>query len=301
MRDLARWDGNFYSPGVGTRAMLDAMSTPGKLADGTTFGYGMGLFIGTHRGRRMISHAGSDPGYRADLIRFPADSLSVAVLCNAFDIPATPLALQIADLYLPPLDSARAGPVAESRPLPAPSVSPALSPRRLAGMYWHSATGGTHRFFFENDGLLIDGGGEGKFPLTLVGPDAWRLTAAPRRFVFIFREESGQLVADEDIEGSPVRRYTRVPELTGPPPPLEALAGSYYSAELDVTWTIALREGKLVLERHRMDPSPLTRLFGDVFLAEYGFLLEFTRATGGKPATVEVTTERIRRVRFTGR
>ena len=84
--------------------MLNQMSTPGRLADGTEFGYGMGLFIGTHRGHKMISHAGSDYGYKADFIRFPAEQLMVAVLCNAFDIAPTPLALQVADLYLPRTD-----------------------------------------------------------------------------------------------------------------------------------------------------------------------------------------------------
>src|SRR5688572_23392594 len=47
MRDLARWDANFYAPRVGTRTLLDSMSTPQRLDDGTTIGYGMGLFVGT--------------------------------------------------------------------------------------------------------------------------------------------------------------------------------------------------------------------------------------------------------------
>jgi CubicO group peptidase (beta-lactamase class C family) len=304
VRDLARWDANFYAPRVGTRALLDSMSTPGHLADGTTIGYGMGLFIGTHRGRRMISHAGSDPGYKVDLIRFPQDSLSVTVLCNAFDIAPTPLALQVADLYLPANDSAATAPlVSAPEVVPGPDVSPNIPVKTLAGLYVNRTAGGIqgiHRFFNENDHLVLDGGGEGRFPLAPLGHGAYRLTAAPRRYVFTFLQRSGVPIAvEENIEGSPVRTYTRVPDAT-PATPLQALAGAYYSPELEVTWTFVLRGGKLVLQRHRMELDTLKdHLFGDVFQSEHGFMLEFFRGGSGKPASVEVTTERVRRVRFT--
>jgi hypothetical protein len=47
------------------------------------------------------------------------------------------------------------------------------------------------------------------------------------------------------------------------------------------------------------DPDSLSRLFGDVFLSRYGFVFEFSRGRSGTPATVEVSTERVRRLRFT--
>jgi len=95
-------DANFYEvPSRHSGAAETRWSTPGRLADGTEFGYGLGLSLDSHRGRKMISHAGSDYGYKADFVRFPAEQLTVAVLCNAFDIAPTPLALQVADLYLP--------------------------------------------------------------------------------------------------------------------------------------------------------------------------------------------------------
>jgi len=291
VRDLAQWDANFYEPRVGTAAQLESMSTPGHLRDGTPVGYGMGFFLGTHRGHRMVSHAGSDPGYKADFLRFPDDRLTVTVLCNAFDIAPTPLALQVADLYLPAEE-----PVQES--IPPPPAGPSMAPGTLAGLYWDERTGGIHRFFFEDGQLVLDGGGEGKFPLAPQGGNSYRLTAAPRRYVFTFVQRAGApLAVEEDIQGSPVRTYLKVPEPSAGAP-LDRLAGTYSSPELDVSWSFVLRSGQLVLERHRMDPDPLTRLFGDVFLSEAGFELEFTRGRWGKPATMHVTTERVRRLRF---
>jgi len=281
--------------------LLDSMTTPQRLDDGRAIGYGMGLFIGTHRGHRMISHAGSDPGYKADFIRFPEDSLSVVVLCNAFDIAPTPLALQVADLYLPATARATAVPqVSAPDILPAPDRSSGIPVRTLAGLYWDNTSGGLHRFFEENGQLVLDGGGEGRFPLAALGGNAYRLTAAPRRFVFTFVQRHGAPIALEvDVEGSPPRTYARVPEATRGATPLRKLAGSYYSQELDVTWTLALHAGNLVLQRPRVEPAPLTKLFGNVFLSENGFVLEFPLDKNGKPVGVDVTTERVRRLRFT--
>lgn len=293
LRDLALWDANFYSPRVGTWALLDSMTTNGRLADGTTFGYGMGLFIGTHRGHRMISHAGSDPGYRAELLRFPDDSLSVAVLCNAFDIAPTPLALQVADLYLPARDS-----VAVEVP-PVVRHRESLSPSMLAGLYWNSASGETRGFFHEDGRLVLDGGAEGRFPLAPVGENAYRLTAAPRRYIFTFQQESDGLAVREDIEGSPVKTFRRVMDEAHRPAPLQELAGSYYSSELEVSWRFVVTDERLVLLRHRMQPDTLTRIFCEVFQSANGFVLEFTRTRPGVPASVAVSTERVRRLRFT--
>lgn len=65
-----------------------------------------------------------------------------------------------------------------------------------------------------------------------------------------------------------------------------------------MTWNVVLAEGRLVVTRHRMPADSLTRLFGDVFQSQRGFVLEFTRAGSGRPASMTVSTERVRRLRF---
>ena len=252
----------------------------------------------------MISHAGSDPGYKAEFIRFPEQSLSVTVLCNGFDIAPTPLALQVADLYLLPTDStANASRASVAEVAPAPGATSNISTKALAGLYVNRTSGGVqgiHRFFFESDQLVLDGGGEGRFPLAPLGHDSYRLTAAPRRYVFTFAQRPRMPISvEENIEGSPTRVYTRVPDAMRAGAPLSTLVGTYYSPELDVTWKFVLRDKTLVLLRHRMDPDALvTHLFGDVYESQHGFTLEFSRRQYGAPATVDVTTERVRHVRF---
>jgi CubicO group peptidase (beta-lactamase class C family) len=294
VEDLARWDQNFYEPRVGTAAIFDRMSTPGRLTDGSEFGYGLGFFIGTHRGRRMVSHAGSDYGYKADFIRFPAEQLTVAVLCNAFDIPPTPLALQVADLYLPP-------PTPSAEESATPSVVDAAASENLAdfaGLYWNDEKRKLGpRVVYKNGKLLIDGGGEGLFELRPLGNNSYRLTAAPRRYIFTFVRRASGVEVRVNHEGSPLTDYRKVIETKPTPATLRSLEGNYYSPELDVTWKFVVRNGSLVLERRRTDPSELSAVFGKVFLAPDGFMLEFS-LDSKRRGVVEVSTERARRVRF---
>ena len=295
VEDLARWDANFYDHRVGTAAMLNQMSTPSRLSDGNEFGYGLGFFIGTHRGRKMVSHAGSDYGFKAEFIRFPAEKLTVAVLCNAFDIPPTPLALKVADLYLPPApESSNAAPV----PPPA-NVSNGETSAEFAGQYWsdaHKRLG--PRVVYKSSKLFIDGGGEGLFELRPLGNNSYRLTAAPRRYIFNFARRAGQVVVMVDHEGSPLTEYRKVNEEKPSVTTLSSLAGNYYSSELDTTWRFVVRKGALVLERRWTEPSEISPVFGEVFTAPDGFVLQFTRDSNSRRWVIEVSTERARRIRF---
>lgn len=48
-----------------------------------------------------------------------------------------------------------------------------------------------------------------------------------------------------------------------------------------------------------MNPTPLSPVFGEVFQAENFFVLAFRRDSRTRTVALEVSTERVRRVRFT--
>jgi len=100
VRDLLRWDENFYDGRVGGRALLEQVQTPGLLNAGKPLTYAWGLEIGSYRGQRIVEHGGSLGGYRAHLVRFPEQHLSVASLCNLASIAPGNLARQVADMVL---------------------------------------------------------------------------------------------------------------------------------------------------------------------------------------------------------
>jgi CubicO group peptidase (beta-lactamase class C family) len=98
--DLLRWNENFVSPKVGGAAFVAEQQTPGRFSDGRPHDYALGLYVRTYRGVREVSHSGSTAGYRAFLVRYPDQRVSVAVLCNAANANPTQYARAVADAYL---------------------------------------------------------------------------------------------------------------------------------------------------------------------------------------------------------
>ena len=98
--DLLRWNEHFASPKIVDAAFVAEQQTPGRFSDGRAHDYGLGLYIRTYRGVPEISHSGATAGYRAFLVRYPAQRVSVAVLCNAGSANATQYAHAVADAYL---------------------------------------------------------------------------------------------------------------------------------------------------------------------------------------------------------
>lgn len=98
--DLLRWNENFESPMVGDAEFVRRQQEPGKFNDGKAGSYALGLMVGQHKGVREVGHSGSTAGYRAHLVRYPDQRVSVAVLCNVSSGTATPYAHAVADLYL---------------------------------------------------------------------------------------------------------------------------------------------------------------------------------------------------------
>jgi CubicO group peptidase (beta-lactamase class C family) len=100
IRDLIKWDENFYTGKVGGRALIDRVQTPGSLSDGKPLTYAWGLQIGRYRGQPIVEHGGSLVGYRAHLMRFAEKHISIACLCNHAGIAPGTLARRVADIVI---------------------------------------------------------------------------------------------------------------------------------------------------------------------------------------------------------
>ncbi|HEY8091808.1 MAG TPA: serine hydrolase domain-containing protein [Polyangiaceae bacterium] len=119
VQDLARWDANFYEPKVGGQPFIDGMRVRGKLSDGTVLDYAMGLEEWETHGLHVEEHNGSFAGYRTTLVRYPAERLTVSVLCNTTEADADALAGKVGAVFLPQLDAPEPA-APESTPRPAP-------------------------------------------------------------------------------------------------------------------------------------------------------------------------------------
>jgi CubicO group peptidase (beta-lactamase class C family) len=186
VEDLAKWDANFTDPKVGGQMFLDMIHTRGVLASGDTLSYAFGLTIGRHRGLRTVRHGGSLMGYRAELLRYPDQNLSVIVLCNLGSIDPAPLAERVAGVYLgntmdpPPADAARTE-------QPSPAEQPAWRPGpaaldAIAGEFSSDEVQATYRLERTAGGVLLHRPLRGPAPLRPTGPDTYRAGNLVLRF-----------------------------------------------------------------------------------------------------------------------
>ena len=157
VRDLLRWDENFYAPKVGGDALVRDVQARGTLNDGSLLPYAWGLQIGAYRGERIVEHSGALGGYRAHLFRLPDQHVSVAVLCNAATIVPGTLVRHVADAVVgsgftrprtpasavPSLDLAQAEGQAAAMPGPAADYAGAYYSDEIDATFTVSASGDT--------------------------------------------------------------------------------------------------------------------------------------------------------------
>jgi CubicO group peptidase (beta-lactamase class C family) len=155
VEDLAKWAHNFEEPGVGDRALIERMETPGVLNNGKKLNYACGLGIGELRGLRRVEHSGGDAGYRSEIMMFPDEKFSVVVLANMATLPAFPLAQKVAAIYLQNRFLKPEQP--EHRPeQQAPKHEP-IEPdklREFTGDYWSDELGTTYTVVVRGGALV---------------------------------------------------------------------------------------------------------------------------------------------------
>ena len=244
--DLALWDRNFYDGRVGGMDVVRQMQVTGVLNDGKPIGYASGLFVHNYRALRLVEHGGTIGGYSTQLWRFPDQRLSVVVLANTADIDTYQTVRRIADMALDRVPGAApAAPVAPAKTLKEVQLDPARLDA-LVGFYATSPQSGI-TFTKENGRLMALGMGFPKMPVFAYGERDFFARATDARFSFDPPGKDGIVAGgvlhwgQQDV---PAMRTARpMPSAAE----LQRLEGDFYSDELHVLYSIAGRDGDLVL------------------------------------------------------
>ena len=304
VEDLLRWDRNFYQPRVGGERLLADLLTAGALDDGETLDYALGLFHGEHRGLPTVSHGGSWGGYRAELLRFPEEHFSVAVLCNLAGTNPSGLARQVAGIYL----EERLGPAPEGSGSDRTAADvPESALRGVTGTYRDPEDGTVQVLEVADGALQLQAFGR---TLALLPASRTEFFAANLPIELRLRFEGaqpGRFV--ETLEGEETV-FLRVETVEATQAELRASVGHFYSPELDATCEVRLESGALQLvppgSGEPVELSPLERgsfhgggmrlRFQDGDGKAGGFLLDLGRVrglvferTGGHQDTGEAT------------
>ncbi len=296
VEDLARWDQNFYDKRVGGDWAIEQMQIPGTLNDGQQISYARGVVVSNYKGLKVVEHSGGDAGYRSHLMRFPEQRFSVACLCNYGGANPSQLARQVVGVYL----------ASQLAPEPAKPAQPAevkLSEAELkskTGVYWNSWMEESGRVTFDKDKLQI----------SVTGLNAALIPESATRFRVV--EPPVDVEFETAADGSPRRMILkfegRKPIVFDAMPPadpatkLAEFVGRYYSDEIDSTYTIAVKDDKLVMTRKKAAAVMMQPVFRDAFstLSILG-TIRFTRDAQNRVNGFTVSAGRIRGFKFVKR
>jgi CubicO group peptidase (beta-lactamase class C family) len=283
VRDLYRWDQNFYHQKVGGAQVAKAQHETLVLNDGRNMLYAAGLEIGAYGGLRFVSHSGSWVGFNAQLLRFPGQQFSVICLCNAGSANPTGLALRTADIFLADqFETPPRRPVVVQR-----DGSPVVTSAELAareGLYREPVTHAVARVSVGGPGLLVDQGW-GPSAYAAIDRDTFRSADPDAGFAADLVFAKGQSAGSQRFQllelGEMPLEFEKVAPVSPTPEELQAYTGTYYSEEIETTNRVYLEDGRLYLEYRRSPKTPLQPTQKDQFTVD-ALRVEFERNAEGR-------------------
>jgi len=189
--DLLTWTAMLEHPTPQWKPLVDSLHVRGRLTNGDTISYALGLVVSDYRGVHRVEHSGATAGYRAELLRFPGKGLAVAVLCNAANANPVLYASQLVDSLMPGL-----GPVA-ARPERPQADSATWKPNATdlaayAGTYYSPDVETALEVSVAEGALTLFRRPADRFPLRPISKDTF--TGFDDR-VWFTRDQSGRVTA----------------------------------------------------------------------------------------------------------
>jgi CubicO group peptidase (beta-lactamase class C family) len=296
MEEAQKWDENFFTGQVGGSTFASEMYRRGALDDGRALDYASGLKVDSYRGLQRVLHGGDGTGYHSQIVRFPEQHTTIALFCNDEGINQYALSSRVVDIVLEDVFTEPAA--VEPAPLP-PSA-----PERLVGHYASRLPEYVFAVTRDDDTLFLQYL-FATLPLIPTGTNTFEIEGFPRaRLAFLVEGEATAhavrltlAVDDPDTVPIDAERFT-----PANPTDLGQFAGSFYSPELGVRWTLAVEDESLELVEDATQivlpiTGPLSPGMTDSFYGGPG-VLTFTRAPSGQVNGFGMSYNGMRGIRF---
>jgi hypothetical protein len=279
--DLLAWN-RFYQGGqLGSPSLFPKQTATSVLNNGHVHTYGAGLMMDSVNGMRAISHNGSTASYRANLEYFPDAGLSFAWLSNtsAYDRDTFDLNNAVRHIFLP--NRKATGNNARPKAIP-------VTPEKLAsyaGWYLNPRTGGGFRLYIKEGKL------NSQYPNGIWTPIADNVFQAGNSRMEPTNKGLLYVTPNKDS-----LVYNKVADADTSAKAMSAYVGEYYSKEAEATYSVAVKNGKLLLMQKPDTEFTLEPTYKDGFESPMG-PLHFVREKGNVTG-FKVSVSRARNVGF---
>ena len=276
VEDLAKWDENFFNKKIGGDEFIKAMMLTGKLNDGTPQNYASGLVIGSYKGYRTEGHSGADAGYRSNLLRFPEEHFSVIIFANLANINTASLSNKVADIFL----------IDKSIPTPNIKIDSNIL-KGWAGDYFDMNTQSTFKLDYKNEKLLT-----GTSELVPLSNSVFN----NRSTTYTFSGDTSKNKLEIKSTGLKTKTYIKVKRNLLSATELQFYQGDFYSEELDVKYSITVKDSVLQIKIPRHEEIEVSPFIKDIFAD--GFVLRFIRNKKNIIEGFYLSTGRVRNLYF---
>ena len=294
INDIKKWNDAFYGSEVLGPKFWEMMTTKLTLNSGKERGYAAGLMVTNYRELPAIRHGGAFVGYRAELLRFPEQRLSIAIFANRSDAEPGKLANSVADILL--ADQLAPLPVAEAVAAPTTiAMGAELAPAATLGSYKIDA-GLVMDVIMDGDSLrIIQNWDNDTYAIVRIKGNTFAAAGmAGLSFTFHSPDAATGLAGAVTVDSEGDVYEAARTDNSAVDINLEEYVGRYYSEELDIIYNITSDGERLKIslgnkliesESLMMDTDEIGTDFGDIkFFREgervAGFLLDLGRVSG---------------------
>jgi CubicO group peptidase (beta-lactamase class C family) len=300
VEDLYLWDQNFYDNKLGGADFLNQLLTPGTLNSGEKLDYAFGLTVGQYKGLKMVSHGGAFIGFRAEMIRFPEQKFSVICLCNLGNINPSPLALQVADIYL--ADQLKPGEAAASKSPISEPASVKVSEQELTskvGQYYNQDNKTVRSLSLKDGKLMYVRGPGNESELIPLDENRFLISGVPTKIEVIFKSPREGIPPEMHVraEGQTPTIFRAFKIASPTDVELADYAGDYYSDELGAAFKVLAKDGGLFLTAKHISEVKLMPTIKDEFTVG-NLIITFVRDTQNRVSGFNLDGGRVKNIEF---
>ncbi|MEP2935873.1 MAG: serine hydrolase domain-containing protein [Gilvibacter sp.] len=297
--DLAKWLANFNEPVVGSAATIKKLTTPRVLVSGDTLDYAFGIGVGEYRGLTRYAHGGADIAHRAMMTYFPEINSGVITLSNNAGFDGG-MAGELIDLYFE--DKLESEDAEEGEEEAEETGEFTVSDEIL------NSIEGTFKFeeipmmleFTVIDGVL-NGEPTGQEKVELVPTSDSIFINEELGVELIFKAATdGSVDTAAFSQGGANFTLNRLPPYSPTLEELDSYTGTYFSIELEVFYTLKVKDSILVASMRNVEDITLSTAEKDNFTADVFYIAEmvFSRDDQGIINGFEISNGRTKGIKF---
>lgn len=281
--DLAKWSQVFLYSTHPYFYLGKFITHTDKLINGQEMKHARGMFVSPYKGYNTFNHSGREIGMRSQFICVPELDLAVIVYANSNAINAVDISYQILDLFIDK--------ITETNEKPETYTHKKGELKKYIGTYQELNSDMKMQVFVENDTLKAKSSlGNQAVPLKSSSANSFQRFDNPS-VKHIFLSDKNSKVSMQVDFGGAIFYFETIVLDPDPNKNLKDFVGAYFSKELNVTYTLSIKDTLLSLDYPNNQGITLIEGEEDVFGSNRRTKYAFCRDEKGKIVSFKVASE----------